>query len=380
MGLWDRITGQLAAQFLDVVQWVDSGGDTVVWRFPIVDQAFTRNSKLIVREGQACVFLAGGKLSEVFGPGTYTLDTPNTPLLVFFESILYALETPYKGDAFFVSTKQFTANGWGTPAPIPVRDADFGPVRVKAFGTYSFRVVDPARFLREIVGTDGLFTAEEITQQLRQRVVAQFVASLAEARVPLLDLALHYTTLGDRIRDAMDTAFQGAYGLALTDFTISSVSVPEEVEKAIDTRSRLGILGNLDAYTKLQAADAIAVAAANPGIGGTGIGLGVGIGLGQTVAAAMTGGLAPSSGPTPPPAPGGGPGPAPSPGGPPPPPVVFHYSGPSGQSERTADEIVQLVAAAPGSPHHVWQPGWAGWRTVREVPELSVRLGPPPPP
>lgn len=364
MGIWDRITGAAAAQFLDVVQWVDSGGDTVVWRFPIRDQAFTSGSKLIVREGQAAVFLDGGRLSDVFAPGTYTLDTPNAPIRTFFESIAYALETPYKGDAFFVSTKQFTANGWGTPAPVPFRDADFGPVRIRAHGAYSFRVVDPARFLREIVGTDGHFTADEITEQLRQRVVQAFVTALGEARVPLLDLALHYQTLGERIRERIDPGFQEAYGLALTDFTIGSVTVPEEVEKALDARSKMGILGNLDAYAKLQAADAIGTAAANPGVGGAGVGLGVGVSMGQAVGQALAG--LGSAAPPPPPA------------SPPPLPTSFHYAGPTGQSVKAPDEIAALVAAAPEATHHVWQAGWPAWRPAREVPEIAARLGPPP--
>lgn len=362
MGIWDRITGQAAAQFLDVLQWVDSGGSTVVWRFPIRDQAITRNSKLIVREGQAAVFLSGGRQSDVFAPGTYTLDTPNAPLLSFFESIAYGLESPYKGDVFFVSTKQFTANGWGTPAPVPVRDADFGPVRIKAFGTYSFQVRDPGKFLKEIVGTDGVFTADEITDQLRQRVVSSFVTALAELKVPILDLALHYETLGARMRERMSPTFEEAYGLALTDFVLSSVSVPEEVEKALDARSKMGILGNLDAYAKLQAAEAIGTAAANPGLGGAGVGLGVGVAMGQQVAQALAGaGTAQAPRPAPPPLPG-----------------TYHYAGPSGQSELGLDQVVQAVQGAPAASHLVWQTGWAAWKPAREVPEIAARLGPPP--
>ncbi len=365
MGIWDRITKGVGAQFLDVVQWVDDGGDTIVWRFPIHHQAFTDGSSLIVREAQAVVFLDGGRLSDVFAPGTYTLDTPNAPLRNFFESIAYGLETPFKGDAFFVSTRQFTANGWGTSAPVPMRDADFGPVRVRAHGTYSFRVTDPALFLRELVGTDGRFTTEELADQLRQRVVAAFVSALGEAKVPVLDLALHYETLGERIRARMDGTFQSSYGLTLTDFVISSVSVPPEVEAALDARSKMGILGDLDAYAKLQAAEAMQTAAANPGLGGAGVGMGVGVAMGQAMGAALAQPTAPVKATPPPLPPGAGI-------------VRYHHAGPAGQQETSADEVVAAVLAAPLASHLVWQPGWAAWKPVREVPELAARLGPPP--
>ncbi|HMV70100.1 MAG TPA: SPFH domain-containing protein, partial [Myxococcota bacterium] len=289
MGIWDRIVGQAKAQFLDVIQWLDNTNDTLVWRFPIHDQAITSSSKVTVREGQAAVFIAEGKMSDVFAPGTYTLDTPNTPILSFFQSIAYGMETPYKGDILFVSTRQFTNQGWGTQAPFMMRDPEFGPVRVRAFGSFAFRVVDPGKFIREIVGTDGHFTTDEISGQIKKQLVAAITTGIAASGTPLLDLVGNYTAIGEQVRKQIDPQIKENYGLALTDLTIGNIGLPEEVEKALDQRSKMGILGNLNAYAQLNAAEAIKTAAANPGMGGAGVGMGVGVGMGQMMAGMMQG-------------------------------------------------------------------------------------------
>ncbi len=377
MGFWDRIKGQAGAQFLDVIQWLEQDQDTIVWRFPIYDQAITDQSKVIVREGQVAVFVSEGRLSEVFAPGTYTLDTANQPIMSFFKTIAYAMNNPYKGDILFVSTKQFTNNGWGTQNPFMMRDQEFGPVRVRAFGNYSFRVTDPAAFIRQIVGTDGLFTRDEITGQLKVKVTTSFITAIGAAGIPVLDLAANYQSVGDKVRDAMNPPFVEQYGISLTDFTVANISVPEEVEKALDTRSKMGILGNLDAYTKLKAADAIGDAAKNQGIGGMGAGLGVGLGVGQVMAGAMAGSMGagtfdPQTGMKPA---GHAPAPAAAPS--------FHYAGPSGQSQGTADEIAAKVGADRVARHLVWAAGWPQWKSWDEVPEIAGRVPPPldvPPP
>lgn len=355
MGIWDRLSGQAGAQFLDVIQWVDDRGDTLLWRFPIYDQSITDQSKLVVREAQAAVFLSGGQLSQVFSAGTYTLDTPNSPIWSFFHTLGYGLQNPYKGDVLFVSTRQHTNNGWGTQNPFMMRDPEIGPVRVRAFGSFSFRVTEPARFLRELVGTDGHFTVDEVVGQLKKRVVASFTTAVAQLGVPVLDLAAHYGDLGDAIRDRMSPELEQAYGVALTDFTVANISVPEEVEKALDARSRMGMLGDLGAYTRLQAADALGDAARNPGLGGLGASMGVGMGLGQTVAGALA-------------------------AQPPPSPEAWHYEGPDGRAELDASEIVRRAAASPQARHLVWKAGWPAWKAVTEVPELARSLPPPPPP
>jgi membrane protease subunit (stomatin/prohibitin family) len=375
MSLWSRFKSHASAQFLDVVEWLDDSDDTLVWRFPVFNQAITDNSKLVVREGQAAVFVSEGKLSDVFAPGTYTLDTRNAPILSFFESIKYQFEYPYKGDIYFVSTRQFTDNGWGTQKPFMMRDAEFGPVRIRAFGVYSFRLTDPGTFLKQVVGTDGLFTTDEITGQLKKKLVSMVASSIGKAQIPVLDLAAQYMEIGDQIRQDINPAFQSSYGITLSDVTISNIGLPEAVEKALDTRSKMGVLGNLDAYAKLQAADAMAVAAANPGLAGAGVGMGVGFGMGNAIGGALGGAQA---------APGhfdprtGSLGAAPPATPPPPAPSTFHYSGPSGQHQLGAEQIAERVAADRSGNHQVWQAGWAEWKAWSDVPAISSQVPPAP--
>jgi membrane protease subunit (stomatin/prohibitin family) len=373
MGLWDTLKQHAGAQFLDVIEWLDDTHNTVVYRFPVFNQAITDNSKLVVREGQAAVFVSEGVLSDVFGPGTYTLDTRNAPIASFFKTIAYALEYPYKGDIYFVSTTQFTDQKWGTPNPIMMRDAEFGPVRIRGFGIYSFRITDPGTFIKQIVGTDGLFTTDEITGQLKRKLQSALADTIGQARIPVLDLAANYMDLGDQLRDRMNPAFQEAYGITLTDFTIENISLPEDVEKALDTRTKMGVLGNLDAYAKFKAADAMEVAAANPGLAGAGVGMGVGFGLGNVMGGQMAGaaqtpgqfdpqqGLQGAAPPAPPPVPGA---------------EKWHYNGPDGQAELTLAEVVQRIQGARGADHQLWKAGWPGWRAWSEVPEVASKVPP----
>jgi len=435
MGLWDRLRQHAGAQLLEVIDWTDDSRDTLVYRYPTFNQAITDKSKLVVREGQVCVFVAEGQLSEVFGPGTYTLDTNNAPIMRFFQSIVYRLEEPYKGDIYFMNTRQFMDNGWGTSSPLMMRDAEFGPVRLRAHGIYSYRITEPATFLRQVVGTDGLFTTDEINGQLKRKLQASLAQVVGQSQLAVLDLAANYQNLGDQLRDSMSPGFVEAYGITLTDFTIQSISLPAEVEKALDSRSKMGILGDMGTYTQMKAADAIETAAANPGVGGVGASMGVGFGLGNQIGANMAqaqqqGGQPPAA-PAPPPVgaqyhhagPGGQSGPHPIdeivrrmvaepgarhmvwqagwpswkpassvpeiaqqlPATPPPPPgsAVYHYSGPEGQSEKSVADIVAAIRAAPDARHHVWQKGWAMWKPAQDVEEIRSELegdGPPPPP
>ena len=382
MGLWNTLKQHAGAQFLDVIQWMDDSNDTLVWRFPVFNQAITDNSKLVVREGQAAVFVSEGRLSDVFGPGTYTLDTRNAPISSFFKSIAYSLEYPYKGDIYFVSTRQFIDNGWGTATPIMLRDAEFGPVRIRAYGVFSYRIADPGEFLRQIVGTDGLFTTDEINGQLKKKLVAAFASAVGQAKIPVLDLAANYLEMGEQLATTISPKMTSSYGITLTDLTIQSISLPEAVEKALDDRSRMGVLGDLNAYTQLQAAESIQTAAANKGIAGAGMGMGVGFGMGNMMGNAMgqafggNGQFNPNQGMQ-----GGGM----PPGAPPPPPAAaaYHYSGPAGQGQKSLDEIVQIVMNDRDGAHNVWQQGWPGWKSVKEVAEIAGRLPPPvaaPPP
>ena len=369
MGIWDTLKGHGKAQFLDVIQWLDDTDDTIVYRFPTFDSAITANSKLIVREGQAAVFVSEGTLSDVFGPGTYTLDTRNAPIVSFFQSITYALEYPYKGEIYFINTKQFRENKWGTANPFMMRDAEFGPVRVRAFGIYSYRVTDPATFLRQVVGTDGLFTTDEINGQLKRKLVSGLADTIGEAKIPVLDLAAKYMDLGDLIRDRMLSAFEEAYGITLTDMTIENISLPPEVEKAMDQRTKMGVLGNLDQYTKMKAAEALETAAGNQGIGGAGVGMGVGFGMGNMMGNMMgnTGAQPPAAASSPPPLPQA---------------PTFHYNGPDGQHQLSAAAIITKIQANRSASHMIWAAGWPEWKSWKDVPELAGQIPPelaPPP-
>lgn len=372
MGFLDTLKGHAKAQFLDVIQWLDESNDTIVFRFPTFDSAITSNSKLVVREGQAAVFVSEGVISDVFGPGTYTLDTRNAPIASFFQSIAYSLEYPYKGEIYFLNTKQFRENKWGTSNPFMMRDPEFGPVRVRAFGIYSYRVTDPATFLRQVVGTDGLFTTDEINGQLKRKLVSGLADTIAEAKIPVLDLAAQYMDLGDLIRDRMLGAFEEAYGITLTDMTIENISLPPEVEKALDQRTKMGVLGNLDNYAKMKAAEALETAAGNQGIAGAGVGMGVGLGMGSMMGNIMGGGAT-----------GGQ---QAAPGGPPPLPQAqgYHYNGPSGQAQLNAAEIITRIQADRSANHMIWANGWAEWKSWKNVPELANQIppdiAPPPPP
>jgi len=377
MGLWDTLRSHAGAQFLDVIEWLDDSRNTLVYRYPVFNQAIQDGGRLVVREGQAGIFVAEGQFSERFGPGTYELSTRTKAIWSFFETIKYGLNYPYKGDIYFVNTRRFTDQKWGTPAPLPVRDPEFGSIQIRAFGIYAYRIADPAKFLREVVGTDGLFTTEEINGQLKRKVLSVFAALLRDAKIPFDMLVGAGLELSEALKEKITPIFMESYGIAVTDFTVDGVTLPPKVQEYYEKRQGMGILGDLNAYSRLQQADAIGDAARNPGIGGAGVGMGVGWAMGQQMGQAMTGGQGggqfnPHQGLQ-----GGG---AP----PPPPPGLqkMHYHGAAGQGEYSAQEIAQLVAANRAGTHSVWAQGWAGWKPWSEVPEIvqAVPPAPPPPP
>ena len=379
MALWDTLKNHAKAQFLDVIEWLDDSSDTIVYRFPIFNQAIQDGGKLVVREGQNAIFVSEGQLSQVFTPGTYELSTRTKAILSFFESIKYALNYPYKGDIYFVNTRQFTDQKWGTPNPIMMRDADFGPVRIRAFGSYAFRVSDPAQFLREIVGTSGLFTTDEINGHVKRKLVSAFADTLGESKIPVLDLAAHYMDVGDAMRQRMTGWFEKNFGLALTDFVVENVSLPPEVEKMLDKRTSMGIIGDMGAFTQFQAASAIETMASRPGASNPMMDAGVGMAMGGVMGAQMAQGQGavfnPQTGM------GGRGAPA---AAPPPPPVAakLHYHGPGGQGEYSAAEIAALIARDRAGTHNVWAAGWPGWKSWRDAPEIANLVPPemPPPP
>jgi membrane protease subunit (stomatin/prohibitin family) len=255
--------GRLVNQWIEVIEWLDPTNDTMVYRFPVANNEIKMGAKLIVREGQAAIFVNEGQLADVFGPGTYTLSTQNMPVLTMLRSWPHGFNSPFKAEVYFVSTRQFTDLKWGTANPIPMRDADFGVVRVRAFGSYAIRVLDPGKFMRQIVGTDGLFQTGEITGQLRHLVITEFTSALGELKIPVLDLASNYRHLSQQIEQILDPHF-AEYGLDLTRFLIENISVPPEVEAMIDKRSGMSVVGAGD-YATFQAANAMEIGAGRGG-------------------------------------------------------------------------------------------------------------------
>lgn len=379
MGLWDTVTNTIKAQFLDVLQWLDDSNNTLVWRYPIQGQAIQDGGKLVVREGQAAVFMAEGKLSDVFGPGTYELSTRTKAIWGFFESIKYGLNMPYKGDVYFVSTRQFTDQKWGTPNPIPMRDKDLGVVRIRAFGVFAYRVTDPAVFLREVVGTNGWYTTDEINGQLKRKLVSALADTIGESKIPVLDLVAQYMDLGDALRQRLTGWFQANYGITLTDFVVENISVPPEVEKMMDKRSSMALAGDMNQYTQFQTANAIEEAAKRPGGGGAFLDAGLGLAMGGAMGAQLNRSQA-STGPFNPQVGFGG-APAAPPAAPPPLPVAFHYAGDDGTTVvLAANEVALRVRANPNGRNLVWREGMANWTNAADVPDIAQHLRATPPP
>lgn len=285
MGLFDFIK----SQFIEVIEWTDDSSNVMVYRFPVQNKEIKMGAQLTVREAQMAIFVDEGQLTDIFTPGKYTLDTQNLPLLTKLKSWKYGFNSPFKSEVYFVNTKQFTNCKWGTTNPVMMRDAEFGMLRLRMFGTYTFKVADPVVFLREVFGTAALFTVDGITGQLKSKIVSGVSDLLAEAAIPALDLASRYDEIAELTKGKLDAAF-AQLGLTLSSLVLENISLPEEVEKVLDKRTSMGIIGdNLNQYTRYQAAEALGDAARNPGgAAGAGVGLGAGIGIGNLFAEAFS--------------------------------------------------------------------------------------------
>src|SRR5437868_5831956 len=275
MGILARLSP--SAQFIEVIEWLDDSSDTMLYRFPVRDQEIKNGAQLIVRESQAAVFVHEGQIADVFGPGRYSVDGGNTPILSKLGAWKYGFNSPFKSEVYFVNTKQFTDMKWGTSNPVMLRDADFGIVRLRAFGAYSLRVGDPAEFIKQIAGTNAQFQTEDIDVQLKRAIVTEFSDALGELKIPALDLAAQYKEIGEQIRGKINEDFK-SYGLEVTKFYVENVSLPPEVEAAMDKRAEMGAIGDAQKYMQFQAADALRDAAQNEG-GGAGLGAGLGAGF-----------------------------------------------------------------------------------------------------
>jgi excisionase family DNA binding protein len=275
MGLTDFIR----SQFIEIIEWTDDSRDTLSFRFPDEDKEIKRGAQLIVRESQIAQFVYLGEFGDTFGPGKHSLTTDNIPVLTRLKGWKYGFESPFKADVYYVITRLFTGNKWGTSNPVMMRDQDFGIVRLRAFGTYDFRIVDPKKFLKEVAGTDNHFRLDEFADTMRSRLVSVFSEALAESKVPVLDVATRYSELGEALLPIINPIIGEKYGLEMPSFIVENVSVPPEVEAAIDKRSSMAAVGNLNDYVKFQMAQGLEKGGS--GVGGMGAEMAVGMAMAQ---------------------------------------------------------------------------------------------------
>ena len=259
MGILNFLKGQL----LEIIEWNDDSRDTLSFRFPDNDKEIKRGAQLIVRESQTVQFVYLGEFGDTFGPGKHTLTTDNIPILTTLKSWKYGFESPFKADIYFLNTRIFTGNKWGMSNPVMMRDSDFGIVRARAFGTFDFRIIEPKLFLQEVAGTDHQFRLDEFADTMRSRIVSVFSEALASANVPVLDVAQRYSELGESLLPLINPVVGAKYGLEMTSFIVENVSLPPEVEQAIDKRSSMSAIGNLNDYVKFQMAQGMEKGAAS---------------------------------------------------------------------------------------------------------------------
>ena len=381
MGILDFLTGE----FIDVIQWTDDTRDTMVWRFEREGHEIKYGAKLTVREGQAAVMVHEGQLADVFQPGLYMLETNNMPIMTTLQYWDHGFESPFKSEIYYVNTTRFTDLKWGTKNPIICRDPEFGPVRIRAYGTYEIKVADPAKFMSEIVGTDGEFTMDEISFQIRNIITSQFSAAIAGSGIPVLDMAANTLDLGKLLAGKIAPAL-AEYGLELPGLYIENISLPPKVEEALDKRTSMGLAGDLDQFMKYSAAEAMN----NPNsAAGSSMAAGMGAGMGMSMAQQMAQqqlaqqhmAQQGNSGPW-----GARPAPQAAPVAPPPPPVekVWHIAT-NGQTSGPFSRASLGRMATDGTlsrETHVWTAGQDGWKRAAEVTELAqlFTVMPPPPP
>lgn len=365
MTLWEKVTAEL----IDIIEWSDDSGDTLAWRFPRLDNEIKQGAQLIVRQSQAAVFVNRGRIADVFAPGMHRLTTANLPLLSTLMGWKYGFHSPFKAEVYFVNSRNFTNLKWGTRNPVMLRDPEFGPLRLRAFGTYVVRMGDPARFINEIVGTNGHFTLEGVSEQLRNLIVTRFSDLLGESRIPVLELASRYDELSSLLSERITPEFR-EYGLELGKLLIENISLPQEVEEALDKRSSMGIIGNLDGYLTFQSANALEAAAGNQG-GDAAAGIGMGMGfamanqLGKLVPPAQE---TPQS--TPPPLPAKESAPS-------------YYVGKNGRQAGPFDRDQMAAHIRSGAITRetlVWRAGMAEWQAASKLPELERLFAATPPP
>ena len=364
MGLLDKLRGEL----VDIVEWIDHTRGTLVWRFPRYHNQIKNGAQLIVRPGQVAIFVHRGQLADVFEPGHYKLRADNLPILSTLQGWHHGFESPFKSEVYFVSTRQVTELKWGTPNPIMLRDPDFGPIRLRAFGTYTMKATNPGALLKELVGTDASFEADEIHELMRGIINTVLADTLGEAEIAALDLAASYGELSERLRQGVVARVDEEFGLDVPALYIVNISLPEEVEQALDTRTSMSVIGDMNQFQQYQMGQAMTAAAENPAGGGAAEGMGLGVGF------AMAGRMMQGVG-----QPAAGPGSAAVP-----PPVggAWHVVV-NGQAQgpfpvqQLANAIAQRQVTAATL---VWSPGMADWVPAGQVPQLAGCFAAPPPP
>ncbi len=359
--------GKLRGEFVDIIEWLDPTQDTLAYRFERHGNEIKNGAKLIVRPGQDAVFVNEGNVADEFPPGTYTLETKNLPILSTLQGWQHGFNSPFKAEVYFFNTKVFTGLKWGTPNPVMLRDPELGPVRLKAFGTYTLRIAHPATLLRQLVSTDGRFETDEIAEQLRAFVVSHFVTWMGKAGLSVYDFAARYTEIGEAMREALRLDF-AQYGLEVMQVQIANISLPPEVEAAMDKRTQMGIVGDLNQYTRFQAANAIEASANNPGGGGNpAMDMAMGIAMGQQVARGMQEETQTPPLATPPPLPQ----------------QAQYFVAVNGQQQGPYAMPAlqqQIASGAVNRETLVWKQGMANWQAAGQVPEVaSLFLAVPPP-
>ncbi|PIC72181.1 hypothetical protein CSV77_02945 [Sporosarcina sp. P16b] len=274
-------------QFIEVIEWQAQDANTLVYQFPVHNNEIKMGAELTVRESQVAVFVNEGEIADVFGPGRHILYTQNMPILTKLKSWKYGFDSPFKAEVYFINTKQFINQKWGTSNPIMMRDPDFGMIRLRGYGIYSYRVSDPTVFLRELFGTNSSYDTNSVEGHLKKMIISGLSDLFAESQIPALDLSMHYDELSEKGKEKMMSRF-AAFGFEITSLYIENLSLPKEVEEAMDKRTSMGVLGNMQQYQQYQAAEAMRDAAQNEGgMAGAGVGMGAGMGMGQVMANAM---------------------------------------------------------------------------------------------
>lgn len=371
MGLLNKLKGE----FIDIIEWTEDGADIIAYRFERYGNEIKNGAKLTVRESQTAVFINEGQVADVFQPGMYDLTTENLPILSTLKGWKYGFHSPFKAEVVFISTREITGFGWGTPGPFRMRDPEFGVLELTARGHFSFHVMDPVKFVRKVVGTEGEFTREEIEDRLRKKFVTEAISGIAEMNKSFYDMAQHYDEISEMLKERVDPTFLERYGIGLDDTSVQSIDLTERSAEKVEKRDDMFFASDrMGMYERKARADSMLGLANNEGAGGGMAAGGMGLGMGMAMAGQMgaaTGQPQAPAGQVPPP--------------PPPPAGYFFYVNGQQMGPFGIAQVQQMVAGGRLTGQTmVWKQGMAGWTALQTVPELAgfLRAGgtPPPPP